>query len=125
VSIDDLTLPATLTGQRNTGTAQATDGRDLTLLILSGPITAGPLILFSYATRRVRMATVGLVQYLNPTLQFGCAVLVFAEPFTAWHAIAFPMIWVALALYSASTLAGGHASRKAARKAATSATTDT
>lgn len=78
--------------------------RSLIFLVLSGPMTAGPLMLFSYATRRASMATVGLVQYLNPTLQFFCAVVVFAEPFTRWHAIAFPLIWVALAVYSVSTL---------------------
>ncbi len=72
------------------------------LLALSGPLmTGGPLILFSYAAHRIRLATLGLVQYFNPTLQFIVAVVVFAEPFTMWHAVAFPMIWIALALYSA------------------------
>lgn len=70
------------------------------LLILSGPLTALPLILFSYGARRTSMATVGLTQYLNPTLQFGVAVFVFAEPFTRWHAIAFPIIWLGLAIYT-------------------------
>ncbi|MDZ4135215.1 MAG: EamA family transporter RarD [Paracoccaceae bacterium] len=82
-------------------------GRDLqtsALLAFSGVLTAGPLILFSYATRRISMATVGLVQYLNPTLQFLCAVLVFAEPFTRWHGLAFAMIWAALAVYSWESL---------------------
>ena len=49
-------------------------------------MTGGPLILFSYAARRIRLATLGLVQYINPTLQFTVAVAVFGEPFTAWHA---------------------------------------
>ena len=78
--------------------------RDVALLLISGPLTATPLILFSYATKRVRLATVGLVQYLNPTLQFLVATLVFAEPFGPWHAIAFPIIWAALALYSGASL---------------------
>ena len=82
-------------------------GRDLWvsgLLVLSGPLmTGGPLMLFSYAARNIRLATLGLVQYLNPTLQFGVAVGLFGEPFTHWHAIAFPMIWTALALYSFET----------------------
>lgn len=102
------------------GTAQATDMRDLALLIASGPLTAGPLILFSLATKRVKMATVGVIQYLNPTLQFACAVLVFAEPFTQWHAIAFPMIWLALALYSLSALLSERAARKARASSGTS-----
>ncbi|MFC3570373.1 EamA family transporter RarD [Paracoccus simplex] len=72
------------------------------LLAASGVITAVPLILFSYAARRVGMATLGLMFYLNPTLQFLCAVLLFGEAFTRWHMIAFAMIWAALAIYSAS-----------------------
>jgi chloramphenicol-sensitive protein RarD len=74
------------------------------LLIASGPLTATPLILFSYAAKRARMTTIGLLQYLNPTLQFGVAVLVLMEPISQWHLIAFPLIWLALALYSAATL---------------------
>jgi chloramphenicol-sensitive protein RarD len=79
-------------------------GSDLTtslLLVASGPVlTGGPLMLFSSAARRLRYATVGLIQYLNPTLQVLVAVAVFGEPFTRWHAIAFPLIWTGLALYS-------------------------
>lgn len=76
------------------------------MLAFSGVMTGGPLILFSYAAQRVRLGTLGLVQYLNPTLQFVVAVVLFAEPFTAAHAVAFPMIWGALALYSVATLRG-------------------
>lgn len=106
-------------------TAVGTGPRDLALLVLSGPLTGGPLILFSLAAKRVRMATVGLIQYLNPTLQFGCAVLVFGEAFTPWHGIAFPLIWTALALYSGVAIAEERSARRAARKAATSGTTAT
>ena len=74
------------------------------MLAFSGVLTGGPLILFSYAAQRVRMATLGLVQYLNPTLQFLVAVWVFAEPFTVAHGLAFALIWGALALYSAAAL---------------------
>ena len=96
------------------GTAQlqATGARDITILMCSGPLTAGPLILFTVGARRVRMATVGLVQYINPTLQFSCAVIVFGEPFTRWHAIAFSLIWVALALYSFSAFGRDRSARK-------------
>ncbi|MDP4032621.1 MAG: EamA family transporter RarD [Pseudorhodobacter sp.] len=92
------------------------------LLALSGVLTAGPLILFSYATRRVTMATLGLVQYLNPTLQFLCATLVFAEPFSRWHGMAFGLIWAALALYSCESLRQDRAARSRSTSAATSAT---
>ncbi len=99
------------------------DATTFALLVLSGPLlTAVPLMLFTYATRRVRMATVGLVQYLNPTLQFFCAAVIFGEPFTPWHAAAFGLIWTALALYSGQALAADRASRKSATSADTSGT---
>ena len=73
---------------------------DIVLLMASGPMTAVPLMLFSYAAKRADMSTIGLLQYINPTLQFGVAVLVLNEIVTLWHMIAFPIIWSALALYS-------------------------
>lgn len=82
------------------GTQELPNTRDLALLILSGPLTATPLILFSYASRRIAYGTLGLVQYVNPTLQFVCAVVVFGEPFGPINATAFALIWTALALYS-------------------------
>lgn len=71
-------------------------------MVIAGPITAFPLILFSFAARRVEMKTLGVMQYINPTLQFFCAVVLFAEPFTGWHMAAFALIWTALALYTLS-----------------------
>ncbi|WP_425052742.1 EamA family transporter RarD [Psychromarinibacter sp. S121] len=99
------------------------DWSDSLLLIVSGPLTAVPLILFSYASRRVTMATVGLVQYLNPTLQFLVATVLFAEPFTPWHAIAFPLIWVALAIYSVWAVRHERSARRAATSSSTVSTT--
>ena len=104
---------------------QALDVSDHLLLALSGPLTATPLIMLSYAAKRARLSTIGLVQYINPTLQFACAVFVFAEPFTRWHAIAFPIIWTALALYSIAAVRQDRASRKLASSAVASATTVT
>ncbi len=99
--------------------------RDTALLVLAGPITATPLILFSYAARRLSMATAGLLSYINPTLQFFCAVVLFREPFTGWHVQAFMLIWGALALYSISTFRQDKARRRALRAASASATTVT
>ncbi|QGX98783.1 EamA family transporter RarD [Roseovarius faecimaris] len=86
--------------------------QDSVLLALSGPITALPLMFFSYAAQRVGMMTVGLLSYLNPTLQFLVATLVLQEPFGLWHAIAFAMIWTALALYSAASWRQSKAARR-------------
>lgn len=96
---------------------------DSVFLMLSGVQTALPLIFFSYAARRVRLVTVGLMQYLNPTCQFFCAVVLYGEALTLWHGLAFPLIWTALALYTLSALAQDRASRRAARAAAASGTT--
>ncbi|SDY09578.1 chloramphenicol-sensitive protein RarD [Citreimonas salinaria] len=94
------------------GGAYAADPATTALLMVSGPLTAVPLVLFSRAAVRVRYATVGLIQYLNPTLQFFCAVIIFAEPFTTVHAAVFGLIWAALALYSASAFASDRARRR-------------
>ena len=71
------------------------------------------------------MATTGLLSYINPTLQFFCAVVLFAEPFTGWHVQAFVLIWCALALYSVSTFRQDKARRRALRAASASGTTVT
>jgi chloramphenicol-sensitive protein RarD len=105
------------------GGAFGADLTDSLLLMTSGVLTAGPLMLFSYASKRVRMGTVGLIQYINPTLQFIVAVVIFLEPFQGWHVIAFALIWVALALYSAASVSLERAARRARVSASTSSTT--
>ena len=82
------------------------------LLGFSGIVTALPLILFSRAAQRIAYSTVGLIQYVNPTLQFVCAVFVLSEPFGKVHVIAFSMIWAALAIYTALGLANDRVRRK-------------
>jgi len=96
---------------------------DSLLLMFSGVLTAIPLILFSYAARRVSLSAIGLVQYLNPTLQFLVATFIFSEGFTKWHAIAFPLIWTGLAIYSLDSLRQERSARKRSIKAGTSSTT--
>ena len=72
----------------------------LILLIFSGLITAIPLVLFSIGTKVFSYATVGLIQYLNPTIQFLIAIFYFKEAFELGHAVAFILIWAALFIYS-------------------------
>ena len=79
---------------------------DSVFLIISGLVTALPLILFSYASRRVSYATVGLMQYSNPTMQFLLAAFVFGEAITQTHIFAFSLIWGALLVYSWSSFRG-------------------
>jgi chloramphenicol-sensitive protein RarD len=73
------------------------------LLAFSGPLTALPLILFVEGSRRIRLATVGLLQYITPTCQLLLAVGVYGEAFTATTLASFVLIWAALALYSFDT----------------------
>lgn len=82
------------------GQAFGADWATSLLLIASGPLTAVPLMMFSYATKRAALSTIGLVQYLNPTLQFLIAVAILGEAVTIWHIIALALIWAGLALYS-------------------------
>ena len=72
---------------------------ETTLLLLAGVATTVPLVLFTAAARRLRYSTLGMLQFIAPTLQFLIAVLVYGEAFTIWHAVAFGSIWLALALY--------------------------
>lgn len=71
------------------------------LLIASGAVTAVPLVLFAYGVRRVPLSTIGLLQYVGPTLQLLTGIFVFHEPFTESRAIGFGLIWAALAVYAA------------------------
>lgn len=79
--------------------AQGQPGIDI-LLLLAGPFTAVPLLLFAAGARRVTLATLGLLQYLGPTLQFLLGVFLYNEPFDTRRALGFVLIWAALALYS-------------------------
>ncbi|WP_095589032.1 EamA family transporter RarD [Actibacterium ureilyticum] len=106
---------------RNLG-AFGSNWHDTLMLAGSGLLTGGPLILFSYASKRVSMASIGLVQYINPTLQFLVASLIFVEPVTRWHMVALPLIWGALAIYSWDSLRQERRSRKAAISVGTSST---
>ena len=72
---------------------------DAWLLVAAGIISTTPLLLFTAAARRLPYSTVGMLQFIAPTVQFLLAVLAYGEPFTRAHAIAFAAIWSAVALY--------------------------
>ena len=83
------------------GQGQFGGGWTMTLLLIAaGAVTGVPLVLFMYGAQRLRLSTIGLLQYLAPTLQFLVAVLLYREPFTTAHMITFACIWAGLALYS-------------------------
>jgi chloramphenicol-sensitive protein RarD len=74
------------------------------LLIGSGPLTAVTLFLFAYGARRIPYSTMGLLQYIAPTLQLACGVLVLHEPFEGRRVAGFALIWAALAIYAGDGL---------------------
>lgn len=87
-----------------TGAFGRVDARSHALLLGAGIVTAVPLVLFAYAARRIRLSTLGLLQYLAPTVQFALGVAVFHEPFSRDRALSFAFIWAGLLLYSADNL---------------------
>lgn len=84
-----------------------------TLLALGGIVTAVPLLLFAAAARRLRYSTLGLLQYLAPTIQFLLAVLAYGEPLTTAHLICFALIWIGLGIYAADGLRRAPSRRRA------------
>ena len=73
-------------------------------VLLSGPITAVPLLLFAAGARRLKLATLGLVQYVAPTISLLLGVWVFHEAFDSRRLVGFVLIWSALAIVSADAL---------------------
>lgn len=84
------------------------------LLLLAGPVTAAPLILFAMGARRLRLSTIALLQYIAPSLQFVIG-LALGEPFTPAHAVTFGLIWLGVAVF---TFSASRADRRATAPAA-------
>ncbi|MFN2164723.1 MAG: EamA family transporter, partial [Anaerolineae bacterium] len=84
------------------GTGAFAHGDPLTTILLvgAGIVTAGPLILFAYGAQRVTMTTLGILQYMAPTLQFLLGVFVYREAFSTARLAGFAVIWLALAVYT-------------------------
>lgn len=76
------------------------------LLLAAGPVTALPLIWFAEGARRLRLATIGLLQYAAPTGHLLLATVAYGEAFTRTHAVSFGLIWAALGLYSFDAVRG-------------------
>ena len=81
--------------------------------MLSGPVTTVPLLFFGAAARRLRLSTMGILQYLTPSLQFLLAVVAFKEPFSAAQLVSFACIWTAVASYTADSLRAARQARVA------------
>lgn len=98
----------TLTGQGHFG---GTGSTDLILLMSCGIVTAIPLMIYANGAKLLRLSTIGILQYIAPTIIFLIAVFVFHEPFGTTKLIAFGLIWAALVIYSVAMLAESRARR--------------
>ena len=94
---------------------------DSWLLLAAGIVSTTPLLLFTAAARKLPYSTLGMLQFIAPTLQFLLAVGVYGEPFTTAHAFAFGAIWTALALFVFALRRGGAAPTVPERTAAPAA----
>ncbi|PAX08660.1 EamA family transporter RarD [Sphingomonas lenta] len=86
-------------------------GTDL-LLVASGVVTALPLLLFASAARRLPYATVGLLQYMAPSMAFLQAVLLFGEPLRPVHLVTFGLIWAGCGLYAWDSVRGARRAKR-------------
>lgn len=89
---------------RGDGALGSQGGLTDALLVGSGVVTALPLFLFAYGARRLPYSLVGVLQYIGPSLQLACALLVFGEPFGHERAVGFALIWSALLVYAGDGL---------------------
>lgn len=97
-------------------TTFTTDGPGHTaLLVLAGVVTAGPLLLFAAAARRIPLVTIGLIQFITPVLQLLVGVTLLGEHVSGRLWIGFGIVWVALVVLTYDSLATAHASRRALR----------
>ena len=83
-----------------TGPGVHTDPYLMTMLVLTGPATAIPLLLFAFAVRRLRLTTIGMFQYLAPSIQFLVAIFLFGEHLNGLRLLSFALIWVSLMVFS-------------------------
>lgn len=88
----------------NGSSALQASSQDAMLMVMAGPATAVPLILFAFGAKKLRLSTIGLMQFIAPTMIFLTSVFIFAEPLRDIQLAAFVLIWIALALYAASIL---------------------
>ena len=94
---------------------------DTFLLLGCGVVTTVPLICYAHGAKLLRLSTIGMMQYIAPTMVFVLAIFVFDEPIDAAHIMAFPIIWLALVIYTASMLQQAHAAASAAASVAAAA----
>lgn len=100
-----------------TATAGSLPAPRLLALLLAGVATATPLFWFAQAAKRLSLSTVGFIQYIGPTLTLLLGIVFFKESFTGAHMISFSLIWLALIIYTWTSLRKGKRTLPAANTA--------
>ena len=93
------------------GGAEYADPWTFFLLLMTGPATSGALILFAFAARRLQLSTMGMFQYIAPSIHFLMAIWLFGEALNLVQLLSFVMIWTSLAVYSFDSYQRGHKAR--------------
>ena len=91
------------------------DAPTTALLIISGAVTTVPLVLFAMAAQKLPMATLGLLQYIAPLLQFFCGVVLFGEKLSVGQMVSFGLIWIGLILFASDGIATARRNRALAQ----------
>jgi chloramphenicol-sensitive protein RarD len=112
-----LFLPAagylTVAELAGTGVLTRSHGRELALVVGSGLITTVPLLMFAAAAQRIRLTLMGVLQYINPTIQLLLGVYVYHEPFARPQLVGFACVWVALVIFGFEGLVATRAAQPA------------
>jgi chloramphenicol-sensitive protein RarD len=96
---------------RDGGIGQHADPQTLMFLALTGPATAVPLLLFAFAVQRLKLTTIGMVQYIAPSIAFLLAIFVFGEPLNGLRLVSFALIWLSLVIFTADSVIRHRAAR--------------
>jgi len=89
---------------RDGGVGPHADPQTLLLLMLTGPATAVPLLLFAFAVQRLKLTTVGMLQYIAPSIAFLLAIYAFHEPLNELRLFSFALIWLSLIIFTVDTV---------------------
>lgn len=93
-----------LFGFATQGLGAHADPQTAILLMLTGPATAAPLLLFAFAVQRLRLTTIGMLQYIAPSIAFVLAIVVFGEHLNLTRIISFGLIWLSLLVFTSGSM---------------------
>ncbi len=102
ITLPFLLVYVTITGVQGTSSYLSIDLRHWIFIFLAGMVTVIPLILFGNGAKQIPLSSLGILQYIAPSLMLIIGVVIYGEPFTVTHLISFTIIWCAVILYMVS-----------------------